>query len=46
VLLGALVKKTGIVSMDTLLASLKAHGKEKFFESNKLALEKGASYVK
>ena len=46
VLLGAYVKKTGIVSMDTLLASLKAHGKEKFFESNKLALEKGASYVK
>jgi len=46
VLLGALVKKTGIVSMDTLLASLKAHGKEKFFESNKLALEKGASFIK
>jgi 2-oxoglutarate ferredoxin oxidoreductase subunit gamma len=46
VLLGALVAKTGIVSMDTLLASLKAHGKEKFYESNKLALEKGASYVK
>ena len=45
VLLGALVKKTGIVSMDTLLASLKAHGKERFFESNKLALEIGASYV-
>lgn len=46
VLLGALVKKTGIVSMDTILASLKAHGKEKFFESNKIAMEKGASYVK
>ena len=46
VLLGALVAKTGIVSMDKLLASLKAHGKEKFYESNKLALEKGASYVK
>ncbi|MGE5626891.1 MAG: 2-oxoacid:acceptor oxidoreductase family protein [Solirubrobacterales bacterium] len=46
VLLGALVKKTGIVSMDALLASLKDHGKEKFFESNKLAIEKGASYVK
>jgi len=46
VLLGALVAKTGIVSMDTLLGALKAHGKEKFYESNKLALEKGASYVK
>lgn len=46
VLLGALVKKTGIVSMDTILASLKAHGKEKFYESNKIAMEKGASYVK
>ncbi len=46
VLLGALVAKTGIVPMETLLASLKAHGKEKFYESNKLALEKGASYVK
>jgi len=46
VLLGALVAKTGIVSMDELLNSLKEHGKEKFFEVNKLALEKGASYVK
>lgn len=46
VLLGALVAKTKIVSMDALLASLKAHGKAKFFEDNKLALEKGAEYVK
>ena len=46
VLLGALVKKTGIVSMETLLASLKTHGKEKFYESNKLALERGAQYIK
>jgi len=46
VLLGALVAKTGIVSMDELLNSLKEHGKEKFFAVNKLALEKGASYVK
>jgi len=46
VLLGALVKKTGIVSMDAILASLKDHGKAKFFESNKIAMEKGASYVK
>lgn len=46
VLLGALVAKTKIVSMDELLNSLKAHGKEKFFEINKLAIEKGAAYVK
>lgn len=46
VLLGALVAKTKIVSMDILLGALKEHGKEKFYEANKLALEKGASYVK
>lgn len=46
ILLGALVKKTGIVSMEALLDSLKAHGKEKFFESNKKAIEKGAEFVK
>jgi 2-oxoglutarate ferredoxin oxidoreductase subunit gamma len=46
VLLGALVKRTGIVSMEAILAALKDHGKEKFFEVNKKALEVGASYVK
>ena len=46
VLLGALVKKTGIVSMETLVTALKDHGKEKFFEVNKKALEIGASYIK
>lgn len=46
ILLGALVAKTSIVSMDILINSLKLHGKEKFFEMNKLALEKGASYCK
>jgi len=46
VLLGALVKKTGIVSMEILLEALKNHGKEKFFEINKMALERGASYIK
>ncbi|WP_373897517.1 2-oxoacid:acceptor oxidoreductase family protein [Haloimpatiens sp. FM7315] len=45
ILLGALVKKTGVVSMEELLAALKAHGKEKFYEANKAALEKGAEYV-
>lgn len=46
VLLGALVAKTKIVSMEELLQALKAHGKEKFFEINKKALEIGASYSK
>lgn len=46
ILLGALVKETGIVSIEALLDSLKAHGKEKFFESNKNAIEKGIDFVK
>lgn len=46
VLLGALVAKTQIVSMEELLKALKGHGKEKFYEINKKALEIGASYVK
>ncbi|MBZ9689403.1 2-oxoacid:acceptor oxidoreductase family protein [Clostridium estertheticum] len=46
VLLGALVKRTGIVSMEEIIGALKAHGKEKFFEINKKALEIGASYIK
>lgn len=46
ILLGALVKETGIVSVEALLDSLKAHGKEKFFESNKNAIQKGIDFVK
>lgn len=46
VLLGALVAKTGIVSMEQLLDALKGHGKAQFFEANKAALEKGAEFVK
>ncbi|AKA68467.1 2-oxoacid:acceptor oxidoreductase family protein [Clostridium scatologenes] len=46
ILLGALVKETGIVSIEALLESLKAHGKEKFFESNKNAIQKGIDFVK
>lgn len=46
VLLGALVQETSIVSMEQLLASLKEHGKEKFFEVNKKALELGAQIVR
>ena len=45
ILLGALIKKTKIVSMELLLESLKLHGKEDFYEINRIALEKGAEYV-
>lgn len=45
ILLGALVKKTGIVSRDQLLDALKVHGKEKFFDINKKAIEKGMEFV-
>ncbi|QAT41325.1 2-oxoacid:acceptor oxidoreductase family protein [Clostridium sp. JN-9] len=45
ILLGALVKKTGIVSTDQLLDALKAHGKESFFDINKEAIEKGMEFV-
>lgn len=46
ILLGALVEKTGIISKDELLESLKGHGKETFFEMNKNAIEKGIEYAK
>lgn len=46
VLLGALITKTGMMSMDALLDALKGHGKESYFEMNKTALEKGAEYAK
>jgi 2-oxoglutarate ferredoxin oxidoreductase subunit gamma len=46
ILLGALVEKTKVVTMEALLKALKEHGKEQFYELNKKALEKGAEYVK
>lgn len=46
VLLGALVEKTKIVSMESLLKALKEHGKEQFYELNKKALERGAEFAK
>lgn len=46
ILLGALVEKTKVIPMEALLKALKDHGKEQFFDLNKRALEKGASYVK
>lgn len=45
ILLGALAAKTGIVSLEKILAAIKAHGKEKYFELNKKALEKGAEFA-
>ena len=46
ILLGALIEKTKVVPMDAVLNALKHHGKEQFFELNKAALLKGASFVK
>jgi 2-oxoglutarate ferredoxin oxidoreductase subunit gamma len=46
ILLGAVVEKIGVIPMDVLLASLKEHGKESFFEMNKLAIEKGIEAVR
>lgn len=45
ILLGALVKKTGIVPMELLLESLRIHGKEDFYEINRIALQKGSEFV-
>ncbi len=45
VLLGALVAKTGVISVDALLESLRGHGKEAFFEMNKTAIDKGVEYA-
>lgn len=46
VLLGALVKKTGVISEEALLKALKEHGKEEFYEMNKKAIKKGMDCVK
>jgi 2-oxoglutarate ferredoxin oxidoreductase subunit gamma len=46
ILLGALIEKTKVVPMESILKALKHHGKEQFYEMNKMAIEKGASYVK
>ena len=45
-LLGALVKKTSVVTVEEILQALKNHGKEKFYDSNKKAIEKGIEYAK
>lgn len=46
ILLGALVEKTKVIPMESLLKALREHGKEKFYEMNKKALEKGAEFAK
>ena len=46
ILLGALVEKTKVIPMESLLKALREHGKEKFYEMNKKALEKGAEIAK
>ncbi|WP_461206152.1 2-oxoacid:acceptor oxidoreductase family protein [Clostridium sp. DL1XJH146] len=46
ILLGAYVQKTGIVSLEATIQALADHGKAKFLELNKNALEVGASYAK
>ncbi|QSO50727.1 2-oxoacid:acceptor oxidoreductase family protein [Alicyclobacillus curvatus] len=42
ILLGALVEKTGVVSVDALITAVRLHGKGQFFELNKMAIETGA----
>ena len=42
ILLGALVEKTGVVTIDMLLQAIHLHGKGQFFEMNKTAIETGA----
>lgn len=46
VLLGALVKETGIVEVEDLLKALKDHGKEKFYDVNEQAVARGVAYAK
>lgn len=46
ILLGALVEKTNVIPMESLLKALKEHGKEKYYELNKKALQKGAEFAK
>lgn len=46
VLLGTLVAKTGIITVEDLLKALKEHGKEKFYASNEMAVKKGTEYAK
>lgn len=46
ILLGALVEKTKVIPVETLLQALKEEGKEKFYDFNKLAIDKGMELAK
>ena len=46
ILLGALVKATGIVEVEDLLKALKDHGKEKFYSLNEQAVSRGVEFAK
>lgn len=42
ILLGFLIKKINIISIEDVLRSIKEHGKKEYYESNKSAIELGA----
>lgn len=46
VLLGALIKSSDIVTLDSLLNSIQLHGKSKFYDLNKIALDNGYNFIK
>lgn len=43
ILLGFLIKKLNIITMEDILISINKHGKREYYELNKLAIELGAS---
>lgn len=43
ILLGFLIRKLNIITIEDLLNSIKIHGKKEYYELNKLAIELGAS---
>ena len=43
ILLGFLIKKLNIITIEDILESIKKHGKREYYELNKLAIELGAS---
>lgn len=45
ILLGVLISKTKIVSIETILNTLREHGKEEFYELNRAAVEMGAAFA-
>lgn len=45
VLLGGLINLTNIVPLESLIASIKLHGKEKYYNLNKVALQTGYIFI-